>query len=69
MTVLAALPMLMLVFVLWLELHDGEFGLPAVVGSLVATALGPAAYWVAKRYVGGRAAQPAAPRPLAAART
>ncbi len=50
--VLAALPMLMLVFVLWLEVHDGEFGLPAVLGSVVATALGPAAYLLARRTLG-----------------
>jgi len=48
---LAALPMAILAVVLWLETQDAEFGLPAVLGSLVAIALGPAAYALARRFV------------------
>ncbi|HUO53086.1 MAG TPA: APC family permease [Gemmatimonadaceae bacterium] len=48
---LAALPVAILSVVLWLETQDAEFGLPAVMGSLVAIALGPAAYRLARRYV------------------
>jgi amino acid transporter len=47
--VLAAIPMLMLVVVVWLEIHDGEFGLPAVLGSLVAMAVGPLAFLAARK--------------------
>ena len=47
--VLAVIPMLVLSFVVWLEMHDGEFGLPAVLGALAAAALGPLAYVVARK--------------------
>jgi len=50
-TVLAVIPMLILGVVLWLETHDAEFGLPAVLGSLAAIALGPVAYALARRFV------------------
>lgn len=49
--VLAAIPMLVLSFVVWLEMHDGEFGLPAVTAALLATAVGPLAYLAAKRFL------------------
>lgn len=47
--IIAMIPMLVLAFVVYLELHDGEFGIPAVAGSLIAAALGPLAYLLAKR--------------------
>ena len=49
--VLAAIPMLVLVVVVYLEMQDGEFGLPSVVGALIAAALGPIAYYIARRTV------------------
>lgn len=52
---LAALPVLILLVVLWLETQDSEFGLPAVLASLVAIALGPVAYVAARKFL----AQPA----------
>jgi amino acid transporter len=48
---LATIPMLVLGFVVWLEIHDGEYGVPAVAGSLIAAALGPAMYLLARRFV------------------
>ena len=50
-TALAALPMLILLIVVWLETQDAEFGLPAVLGSLVAIGLGPVAYLLARRFL------------------
>ena len=42
---LAALPLLILVGVVILEMRDGEFGLPAVLGALAMAALGPIVYY------------------------
>jgi amino acid transporter len=50
-TALAVLPMLILLVVVWLEVHDADFGLPAVLGSVAAIALGPVAYALARRFV------------------
>jgi amino acid transporter len=50
-TALAALPMLILCVVVWLETQDPEFGLPAVLGSLVAIGLGPVAFLLARRFL------------------
>ena len=50
-TALAVLPMLILAVVVWLEIQDAEFGLPAVLGSLVAIGLGPVAYAFGKRFL------------------
>jgi hypothetical protein len=50
-TVLAALPVLILLVVVGLEVKDPEFGLPAVLGSIVAIGLGPVAYLLARRFV------------------
>jgi len=47
--VLAAVPMIILVGVVILEIHDGEYGLPAVLGALVAAALGPIMYYFSTR--------------------
>ena len=55
---LAALPMAIMGVVVWLEMHDPEFGLPAVVYSVVAILLGPIAYAAAREFV--RAPAPAA---------
>ena len=52
-TLLAALPMAIMVVVVWLEMQDAEFGLPAVLSSLVAIGLGPVAYVLAHRFVNG----------------
>ena len=50
---LAALPMLVLLAVVALEVQDGEHGYPAVISALIAAALGPPAYmlgqWLAAR--------------------
>jgi amino acid transporter len=46
---LAALPMLVLVMVIFLSFHDGEFGVPALIGTAVAIALGPILFRVAAR--------------------
>jgi amino acid transporter len=43
-TVLAMLPASVLALVIWFSLHDGEFGLPAVLGALAAAGIGPVAY-------------------------
>lgn len=50
-TALAVLPMIVLLIVVWLEMHDVVFGLPAVLGSVAAIALGPVAYLLARRFV------------------
>lgn len=50
-TVLAALPVAILMVVLWLETKDPEFGLPAVLGAIAAIGLGPIAYVLARRFV------------------
>ena len=46
---LAALPALILVFVIVISFRDGEYGLPAVIGSAAAVALGPIVYRFACR--------------------
>lgn len=46
---LAVLPMIVLVGVVLLEIQDGEYGYPAVLGALVAAGLGPLAYRLAGR--------------------
>jgi amino acid transporter len=53
-TVLAIIPMLVLIGVVWLDMHDGEFGMPAVIGSVIAALLGPIAYLAAKKFVDTR---------------
>jgi len=50
-TALAALPVLILLVVVGLEVKDPEFGLPAVMGSVAAIGLGPIAYALARRFV------------------
>jgi amino acid transporter len=47
-TVLATLPMIVLIGVIAVSLADGEYGLPAVVGSALAIAAGPVIYRVAR---------------------
>lgn len=47
--VLAAIPLLILIAVVALEMRDGEFGLPAVLGAIAAALLGPVAYSVSVR--------------------
>jgi amino acid transporter len=51
--VLALLPVLLLVLVTGMELNDGEYGGPAILGALAAALLGPAAYLVAIRKSSG----------------
>jgi ethanolamine permease len=48
-TVLALLPLLILLAVVGLELRDGEYGRPAVAGALAAALLGPLVYAVMQR--------------------
>jgi amino acid transporter len=47
--VLAVIPVLILLAVVGLEMHDGEYGLPAVIGALVAALAGPIAYYFSSR--------------------
>jgi amino acid transporter len=47
--VLAALPMIVLVGVIGVSFTDGEYGLPAVIGTAVAIAVGPFMYRLAQR--------------------
>jgi amino acid transporter len=55
---LAMLPLAILVLVIVLSFHDGEYGLPAVIGAGIAIGLGPLAYALVKnRY----SREPAAP--------
>jgi len=53
-TLLALVPALVLMFVTGVELKDGEYGAPAILGAMVAAALGPVGYVVAKRGRGRR---------------
>ena len=53
---LAALPMAIMGGVVWLEVHDPEFGLPAVLYSVLAIAAGPVAYAAAREFVRAPAA-------------
>jgi amino acid transporter len=46
---LAAIPMIVLIGVVIISFHDGEYGLPAVIGAGVAIALGPLMYKLASR--------------------
>lgn len=47
---LAALPMLVLLVVIAISLRDGEYGLPALIGSIVAAVAGPLVYrWAGRR--------------------
>jgi amino acid transporter len=48
-TMLALLPAVILVGVVALEMTDGEYGGPAILGALAALLLGPIAYVIAKR--------------------
>jgi hypothetical protein len=47
--ILASLPMTVLVGVIAVSFADGEYGLPAVVGTAIAIAAGPLMYRVALR--------------------
>jgi amino acid transporter len=47
--VLASLPMIVLVGVIGVSFADGEYGLPAVIGTAIAIAAGPLMYRLAKR--------------------
>ncbi|HEY1583676.1 MAG TPA: amino acid permease, partial [Chthoniobacterales bacterium] len=46
---LAALPMIVLLGVIAIALRDGEYGLPAIIGSAIAIAAGPLIYQIARR--------------------
>jgi amino acid transporter len=48
-TILAALPALILLGVLWAEMTDGEYGGPAIIAALAALLLGPVGYLFARR--------------------
>jgi amino acid transporter len=48
-TALAALPMLVLLVVIFLSFRDGEYGLPALIGTAVAIVLGPLTFYVSAR--------------------
>jgi len=49
--ILAALPMIVLVGVIGVSFTDGEYGLPAVIGTAVAIAVGPFMYRLAQRRI------------------
>jgi amino acid transporter len=57
--VLAALPMLVLLLVVVLSFRDGEYGLPALIGTAVAIVLGPLTFYVFARLRADAAARPA----------
>jgi len=48
-TVLAALPMIVLIGVIVVSVVDGEYGLPAVIGAILAVVAGPVLYRAAVR--------------------
>jgi amino acid transporter len=48
-TALAALPMLVLLLVIFLSFRDGEYGLPALIGTAVAIVLGPLTFYLSAR--------------------
>jgi amino acid transporter len=50
---LATIPVVILLIVTGLELRDGEYGLPAIIASLGAAAIGIPGYWLALRYLKG----------------
>src|SRR5437660_988572 len=54
-TILAALPMLVLVIVIYLSFRDGEYGIPALGGAIVAIVLGPILYYLGARTLKRRA--------------
>lgn len=60
---LAALPMIVLLGVIVISFKDGEYGLPAVIGTAVAIALGPIVYALASRSTGKPARSHAANPP------
>jgi len=47
--ILVAVPVLILAGAVALEIHDGQYGLPAVLGALVAAGLGPLVYFALPR--------------------
>jgi hypothetical protein len=47
--VLASLPMIVLVGVIGVSFADGEYGVPAVIGTAIAIAAGPLIYRLAQR--------------------
>ena len=47
--VLAAMPLVIMAFVVAMSFQDGEYGIPALVGAAIAIALGPLAYRFASR--------------------
>jgi amino acid transporter len=47
--VLASMPMIVLVGVIGVSFADGEYGLPAVIGTAIAIAAGPLMYRLAQR--------------------
>lgn len=51
-TILAALPIIVLTGVIAVSFYDGEYGMPAIVGAGVAVALGPLVYRVAQQRAG-----------------
>jgi amino acid transporter len=48
-TILAALPVIVLLGVIVISFRDGEYGIPAVIGAAVAIAAGPVVYRLARR--------------------
>ena len=51
--VLASLPMIVLVGVIGVSFADGEYGLPAIIGTAIAIAVGPLMYRVAQHRSAG----------------
>ena len=47
--VLAGMPIIILLFVIFVSFRDGEYGLPAIIGAALSVALGPLVYYLAKR--------------------
>lgn len=54
--VLAAIPLVILLAVVVLEIQDGDYGLPAVIGAVAAALAGPVAYYFSLRPGAGAAA-------------
>jgi amino acid transporter len=52
-TVLASLPIIVLLCVVCVSFADGEYGLPAIIGTAIAIAAGPLMYRVAQRRITG----------------
>ncbi|HEX4470277.1 MAG TPA: APC family permease [Gemmatimonadaceae bacterium] len=57
-TALAALPMVVLLLVIYLSFRDGEYGLPALIGTAVAIVLGPLTFYVSARLRANAATRP-----------